>query len=184
MRSSVSYLKFQYLLVFLRSSSSCLLIIPRLPVLSIFLFIFRSITYFRRHFRRNISQIYSASLRFVVCNMFLSPLTPGNTSCCSHDGPYWSLLAFLAVCIYLFIFYVFNVAHSNLELWCHMARSSWKPWNFELVLKVSINNHHHALDYITSLFNMQAPTCFGSSLPSSESFLDPCELHESRTNKI
>jgi hypothetical protein len=34
------------------------------------------------------------------------------------------------------------------------------------------------MNYITSLFNVQAPTCFGSSLPSSGSFLDPCELLE------
>jgi hypothetical protein len=33
------------------------------------------------------------------------------------------------------------------------------------IARLSINNQHCALDYITSLFNMQAPTCFGSSLP-------------------
>jgi hypothetical protein len=38
------------------------------------------------------------------------------------------------------------------------------------------------LYYITSLFNMQAPTCFGSSLLSSGSFLDPCELLEKQKN--
>jgi hypothetical protein len=42
----------------------------------------------------------------------------------------------------------------------------------------SINNQRYALNYITSLFNVPAPTCFGSSLPSSGSFLDPCELLE------
>jgi hypothetical protein len=42
----------------------------------------------------------------------------------------------------------------------------------------SINKQHYALNYITSLFNIQAPTCFGSSLQSSGSFLDPCELLE------
>jgi hypothetical protein len=46
------------------------------------------------------------------------------------------------------------------------------------VARRSINNQHYALNYITSLFNMQAPTCFGSSFPSSGSFLDPCELLE------
>jgi hypothetical protein len=39
-----------------------------------------------------------------------------------------------------------------------------------------INNQHYALNYITSLFNVQAPTCYGSSLLSPGSFLDPCEL--------
>jgi hypothetical protein len=42
----------------------------------------------------------------------------------------------------------------------------------------SINNQHYDLKYITPLFNIQAPTCFGSSLPSSGSFLDPTELLE------
>jgi hypothetical protein len=42
----------------------------------------------------------------------------------------------------------------------------------------SINSQHYALNYINSLLNVQVPTCFGSSLPSSESFLDPCELLE------
>jgi hypothetical protein len=42
----------------------------------------------------------------------------------------------------------------------------------------SINNQHNALNYITSLFNIQAPTCFGSSLPSSGSLSVPYELLE------
>jgi hypothetical protein len=44
--------------------------------------------------------------------------------------------------------------------------------------RLSINNQHYALNYITALFNIQAPTCFGNSLPSSGSSLDPCELLE------
>jgi hypothetical protein len=47
---------------------------------------------------------------------------------------------------------------------------------------LSIYNQHYALDYITSLFNTQAPTCFGSSLPSSGSFLDTRELLEKQNN--
>jgi hypothetical protein len=39
------------------------------------------------------------------------------------------------------------------------------------IARRSINNQHYALNYITSLFNVQAPTCFGS-------FLNPCELLE------
>jgi hypothetical protein len=46
------------------------------------------------------------------------------------------------------------------------------------IARRSINNQHYELNYITSLFNVQVPTCFGSSLPSSGSFLDPCELLE------
>jgi hypothetical protein len=36
----------------------------------------------------------------------------------------------------------------------------------------------HALNGTTPLFNIHAPTCFGSSLPSSGSFLDSSELLE------
>jgi hypothetical protein len=32
--------------------------------------------------------------------------------------------------------------------------------------------------------NIQAPTCFGSSLPSSGSFLDPCELLEMQNKQV
>jgi hypothetical protein len=55
---------------------------------------------------------------------------------------------------------------------------------FEVIISIynyfksSINNQLYALNYTTSLFNIQAPTCFGSSLPSSGSFLDPCKLLE------
>jgi hypothetical protein len=36
----------------------------------------------------------------------------------------------------------------------------------------------YALIFTTPLFYILAPTCFGSSLPSSGSFLDPFELPE------
>jgi hypothetical protein len=52
------------------------------------------------------------------------------------------------------------------------------------VARLSINSQHYALDYITSLFNMHAPTCFGSRVPSSGSFLDPCELLEKQNNSV
>jgi hypothetical protein len=42
----------------------------------------------------------------------------------------------------------------------------------------SRNNQHYALNCTTPLFNIQAPTCFGSSLPSSGSFFPPSELLE------
>jgi hypothetical protein len=42
----------------------------------------------------------------------------------------------------------------------------------------SRNNEHYALICTTSLFYILAPTCFGSSLPSSGSFLDTSELLE------
>jgi hypothetical protein len=39
-------------------------------------------------------------------------------------------------------------------------------------------NQQYALNFTTPLFNIQAPTCFGSGLPSSGSFLDSSELLE------
>jgi hypothetical protein len=42
----------------------------------------------------------------------------------------------------------------------------------------SRNNQHYALICTTSLFYILALTCFGSSLPSLGSFLDPSELLE------
>jgi hypothetical protein len=53
-----------------------------------------------------------------------------------------------------------------------------------ILQRLNINIQHYALDYITSLFNMQAPTCFGSRVPSSGSFLDPCELLEKQKNYV
>jgi hypothetical protein len=40
------------------------------------------------------------------------------------------------------------------------------------------NNQHYALICTTPLFYVLAPTCFGSSLPSSGSIVDPSELLE------
>jgi hypothetical protein len=40
----------------------------------------------------------------------------------------------------------------------------------------SRNYPHYALICTTPLFYILAPTCFGCSLPSSGSFLDPSEL--------
>jgi hypothetical protein len=42
----------------------------------------------------------------------------------------------------------------------------------------SRNNQQSAMICTTPLFYILAPTFFGSSLPSSGSFLDPNELHE------
>jgi hypothetical protein len=46
------------------------------------------------------------------------------------------------------------------------------------IIRHSINNQHYALICTTPLFYLLAPTCFGSSLPSSGSFLDLSELLE------
>jgi hypothetical protein len=49
------------------------------------------------------------------------------------------------------------------------------------IIRRSRNNQHYALNCTTLLFKIQAPTCFGSSLPSSESFLDSSELFQMQT---
>src|SRR5215510_11505989 len=46
------------------------------------------------------------------------------------------------------------------------------------IIRRSRNDQHYALICTTALFYILAPTCFGSSLPSSGSFLDPSELLE------
>jgi hypothetical protein len=46
------------------------------------------------------------------------------------------------------------------------------------VIRRNRNNQHYALNCTTPLFYILAPTCFGTSLPSSGSFLDPSELLE------
>jgi hypothetical protein len=46
------------------------------------------------------------------------------------------------------------------------------------IIRRSRNNQHYALNCTTPLFNTLDPKCFGSSLPSSWSFLDPSELLE------
>jgi hypothetical protein len=66
---------FQYSLFSLRSSSSFLRLLPRLPVTSIFHSIFYSIMCFIRQLRRKISPIQIVFIRFIVGRMFLSSLT-------------------------------------------------------------------------------------------------------------
>jgi hypothetical protein len=48
----------------------------------------------------------------------------------------------------------------------------------------SRNNQNYALVCTAPLFYILAPTCFGSSLPSSGSFLDPSELLEIQTKWV
>jgi hypothetical protein len=46
------------------------------------------------------------------------------------------------------------------------------------IIRRSRNNQLYALICTTPLFYILAPTCFGRSLPSSGSFLEPSELLE------
>ena len=58
MRSSASFYNFKYQLVSLRSSNSCLLLLPHLPVTSMLPSIFPSITCFRKQFQRQMLPIH------------------------------------------------------------------------------------------------------------------------------
>jgi hypothetical protein len=51
-------------------------------------------------------------------------------------------------------------------------------------IRRSTNNQHYALNCATPLFNILTTTCFGSSLPSSENFLDPSELPEMQLEEV
>ena len=79
-RSTGSYFKWEYPLLYLRPSSSFLRLLPRLLVTSISPFIFPSITCFRRQFLRKIWPIQLAFRFLISCRMFLSSLTLSNTS--------------------------------------------------------------------------------------------------------
>jgi hypothetical protein len=77
---SVSPFKFQFLHFSLRSTKSCLPLLPRLSVTHILPSIFPSVACFRRQFLRKMWPIHLTFLRFTVCIMFLSLLTLCNTS--------------------------------------------------------------------------------------------------------
>jgi hypothetical protein len=52
------------------------------------------------------------------------------------------------------------------------------------IIRHSRNNQYCALICTTPLFCILAPTCFGSSLPSSWSFLDPSELLKIKIEQV
>ena len=79
-RSRASSFKREYPLLSLRSSSSFLRFLPRLPVTSIPPFVFPSITRCRRQFLRKIWPIQLAFLFLISCRIFLCSLTLSNTS--------------------------------------------------------------------------------------------------------
>ena len=79
-RYSVSSFNLQYPIFSLRPSSSCLRILPCLLITSLRTSTFPSIACFRKPFLRKMWPIQLAFLQFIVCRMFLSSLTPCNTS--------------------------------------------------------------------------------------------------------
>jgi len=76
MGSSAFSFYFQYLTVSLKSSGSCLHLLPRLPINSIFPWV----TCFRRQFLRRMWPIQLAFLLFTICTMLLPSLTLNNIS--------------------------------------------------------------------------------------------------------
>ena len=79
-RSSASSFKWKYPLLSLRSSSSFLRLLPRLPVTSIPPFIFPSITRCRRQFLCKMWPFNLAFRLLISCRIFLCSLTLSNTS--------------------------------------------------------------------------------------------------------
>jgi hypothetical protein len=73
---SICSFNFQYLLVFLRPSSSCLRLLPRIP--SLLSLLQERVSEVRSYVRCD--QIQLPFLRFTVCRIFPSPLTLCNTS--------------------------------------------------------------------------------------------------------
>ena len=78
-RCTAFFFNFQYLLVPLRSSSSCLRLLPRLPVTSILLYIFPSIMCFIRQFLFKMWPIQLTSF-FIVRRICLLSWAPRSTS--------------------------------------------------------------------------------------------------------
>jgi hypothetical protein len=87
-RSTASSFDVQYLLFSIRSPSSCLRLLPHLPVFVIL----PSITCFRRQFLHKLRPIQLTFLLFFVYRTFLSPWL--SEIHCSHDRSNWSSPSF------------------------------------------------------------------------------------------
>jgi len=79
-RSRASFFKWEYPLLSLRSFSSFLCLLPRLPVTSVHPFIFPSITCYSRQFWCKMWPIQLAFWLLISCRIFLCSLTLSNTS--------------------------------------------------------------------------------------------------------
>jgi len=78
--SSASSFNVQHSLVSVKSSSSCLRLLSRLPLTSVLPSIFPSITCFKGQFLRQMRPIQLVFLVFIICRIVLSSLTLCNTS--------------------------------------------------------------------------------------------------------
>jgi hypothetical protein len=89
-RSTASSFRWDYLLLSLRSPSSFLRLLPRLPFTSISPCIFPSITCCTRQFLSKMWPIQLAFRLLISRRIFLCSLTLCNTSNFSHDRSNWS----------------------------------------------------------------------------------------------
>ena len=92
-RSTACSFKWRYHLLSLKSSSSFLRLLPRLPVTFIPPFILPSITHCRRQFLRKMWPIQLAFRLLISCRIFLCSLTLSNLHF-SHDRSNWSSPSF------------------------------------------------------------------------------------------
>jgi hypothetical protein len=110
-RSRASSFKWEYPLLSLRSSSSLLSLLLRLPVTYIPSFTFSSITCFRRQFLRKTWPIQIAFRFLISCKIFLCSLTLSNTS----SFLTWSVQLIYSMCairtnkMYFFLSIYFNI---------------------------------------------------------------------------
>jgi hypothetical protein len=93
-RSRASSFRCEYPLLSLRSSSSLLHLLPRLPFTSIPPFIFPSITCCQRQFLRKMWTIQLTFRLLISCRIFLFSLTPSNTTSFLTDRSNWSFPSF------------------------------------------------------------------------------------------
>jgi hypothetical protein len=112
LRSRASSFKWQYPLLSLKSSSSFLRLLPRLPVTYIPTFIFPSITRFRRQFLRKIWPIQLAFRFLISCRIFLCSLTLSRKV--AGSIPYYETG----------IFYFHNPSGRTVDL-LHLSHDSW-----------------------------------------------------------
>jgi hypothetical protein len=82
-----------------------------------------------------------------------------------------------------------GLTRQEMWVWRYNEVGSWKNCYSGTAIRItysvgSRNNQHYALICTIPLFYILVPTCFGSSLPSSGSFLDPSELPEIRIEKV
>ena len=85
-RSSVSSFSFHHTVISLRSSSSCIRLLPRVHVTSTLPSIFPSRTCFSRQLLRKVWPIQSAFLLFNVCTIYFSSFAVYNTSFFTRSG--------------------------------------------------------------------------------------------------